>query len=131
MEGKMATILIVDDQAHLRELFHEEMQDEGYNAVSVGDPESARGHVQDSEPDLVLLDLYLNGREGWDLLRDIKKMAPKSPVLIITAYDNYRDDPRASLAAGYIVKNFKAFRTLKQRIAGILTEESSYDVNND
>jgi len=60
-----------------------------------------------------------------------KKMAPKLPVLIITAYDNYRDDPRASLADGYIVKNFKAFNTLKQRIAGILTDGSSYDVNND
>ena len=127
----MATILIVDDQPHLRELFHEEMQDEGYNAVSVDDPESARSHVKDLEPDLVLLDLYLNGFEGWDLLRDIKGMAPKLPVLIVTAYDNYRDDPRAAIADGYIVKNFKAFKILKQRIASILTEESSYEVNND
>jgi CheY-like chemotaxis protein len=79
----------------------------------------------------VLLDLYLNGFEGWDLLRDTKKLAPKLPVLIITAYDNYRDEPRASLADGYIVKDFKIFDTLKQRIAGILTEESSHDVNND
>ena len=127
----MTTILVVDDQPNVRELFKEEMQDEGYGVISVGDAEAARRLVKDFKPNLVLLDLYLNGFEGWELLRDIKKSDPDLPVLIVTAYDNYHDDPRTSEADGYIVKNLMAFETLKQRIADILTEESSYNGIND
>jgi two-component system response regulator (stage 0 sporulation protein F) len=131
MEGEMTTILVVDGQPNLRELFKEEMQNEGYGLISASDAEAARRLVKDSKPNLVLLDLYLNGFEGWKLLRDIKKSDPDLPVLIVTAYDNYNDDPQASEADGYIVKNFTAFETLKQRIADIFTGESSYNGIND
>jgi len=119
------TILIVDDQPHLRELFSEEMLDEGYSVVGADDAEAAKRVVKQSRPDLVLLDLYLNGFEGWDLLRDIKQSDPHLPVLIVTAYDNYHDDPRTAKADGYIVKDFNAFGRLKRTIAQLLRQECS------
>lgn len=116
----MANILIVDDQPHLQELFSEELVDEGHRAVSVSDAESVKGYLKDSKPDLILLDLYLNGFEGWDVLRDIKSKYPHLPVLIVTAYDSYVDDPRLSQADGYIIKSFVALDRLKQKIAEVL-----------
>ena len=116
----MANILIVDDQPHLRELFAEELMDEGYRIESVSDAVSVRGYLSDSKPDLILLDLYLNGFEGWDVLHDIKKEDPNLPVLIVTAYDTYADDARLSKADGYVIKNFAALDRLKQKIAEIL-----------
>ena len=116
----MANILIVDDQPHLQELFLQELTDEGYSVASVSDAESVRGYLTDSKPDLVLLDLYLNGFEGWDVLRDIKNKYPHLPVLIVTAYDSYVDDPRVSQADGYIIKSFVALDRLKQKIAEVL-----------
>jgi len=104
----------VDDQHHFREMFHEEIKDEGYSVMSVSNVASAKRYMKESKPHLVLLDLYLNGFEGWDLLCDIKKRVTTLPVLILTASDNYRDDPRASLSDGYIVKNVMALKTLKQ-----------------
>ena len=116
----MASILIVDDQSYIQELFSQELMDEGYKVLSTGDAESARVYVENSKPDLVLLDLCLNGLEGWDLLHDIKSKDPHLPVIIVTAYDTYVDDPRVSQAAGYVVKSVVHFDELKQRIADVL-----------
>ena len=119
-----STILIVDDQPHIRELFGEILEEQGYCVVSVGTATKAEEAFRQSNPDLVLLDLYLKGFQGWDLLRDIKKQDPQLPVLILTAYDNYRDDPRLAEADGYIVKNFAALETLKGIVASLLSQES-------
>ncbi len=119
-EAAIASILIVDDQSYIQELFSQELMDEGYKVLSTGDAKSAKVYVENSKPDLVLLDLYLNGFEGWDLLHDIKSKYPHLPVIIVTAYDTYVDDPRVSQAAGYVVKSFVHFDELKQRIADVL-----------
>lgn len=116
----MSSILIVDDQPHLQELLALELMDEGHRVVHLADAESTRGYLENSKPDLVLLDLYLNGFEGWDLLHDIKSIYPYLPVLIVTAYDNYKHDPRLSRADGYVVKSFVYLDELKQRIAHVL-----------
>ncbi|MFC1869549.1 response regulator [Thermodesulfobacteriota bacterium] len=68
----MPNILIIDDQPHLQELFSQDLADEGYGVVGIADAEAAKRYFRDSKPDLpdlVLLDLYLDGFEGWDLLR--------------------------------------------------------------
>ena len=116
----MASILIIDDQPYIQELFSQELMNEGYGVVSAGDAESAKVYVENSKPDLVLLDLYLNGLEGWDVLHDIKSKDPHLPVLIVTAYDTYADDPRLSQADGYMVKSFVHLDELKQKIANVL-----------
>ena len=116
----MARILIVDDQPYLQELFGQELLDEGYSVVSAGDIESAKKSLEDEKPDLVLLDLYLNGFEGWDLLDEIKHREPFLPVLIVTAYDSYVDDPRVSRADGYVLKSFSQLEGLKRKIADVL-----------
>ena len=92
----MQSILIVDDQPHLQEFLLEELMDEGHSVEAVTDAVSVRRYLGDSKPDLVLLDLHLNGFEGWDVLDDIKSTHPHLPVLIFTAYDNYAEDPRLS-----------------------------------
>lgn len=115
----MSNILIADGQPHLQELFSQELMEEGYCVVSIADAESAKEYLVDSKPDLVLLDLYLNGFDGWGVLRDIKSKEPHLPVLIVTAYDSYVADPRVSQADGYVVKSFVHFDQLKRKIADI------------
>ena len=115
----MAKILIVDDQACVRELLSEELISEGYGVSTVGDAESVRGYLRFSRPDLVLLDLYLDGCNGIGVLGNIKRQHPDLPVIIFTAYDSYVDDPRLSQADGYVIKSID-LDELKGKIADVL-----------
>ena len=119
----MTKILIVDDHQCVRELVSEELTFEGYRVIEAGDPESLRGHLIFSRPDLVLLDLYLDGAEGFELLHDIKKQNPDLPVIIFTAYDSFADDPRRSQADGYVIKSV-VFDELKGKIADVLCRKA-------
>ena len=116
----MRSILIIDDQPHMRQLLSEELWDIGCKVESVEDVKLVGQCFEDSSPDLVVLDLYLKGFDGWEVLGDIKRRHPRVPVLIVTAYDSYRNDPRASRADGYMVKSFTHLDELKQKIADLL-----------
>lgn len=120
----MANILIVDDQTCVREFLTEELINEGHQVHGVGDAESVREYLLLSQPDLVLLDLYLEGPEGFGLFRDIKGRYPYLPVIIVTAYDSFMDDPRVSDADGYVIKSIHSDK-LKQKIAQVLNQQRS------
>ena len=115
----MATILIVDDQACVRELLAEELSDQGYRVATTGDGESVRGYLTFLRPDLVVLDLYLDGCDGIKVLADVKSQYPDLPVIIFTAYDSYVNDPRLSQADGYVIKSV-SLDELKGKIADVL-----------
>jgi two-component system, response regulator, stage 0 sporulation protein F len=120
----MATILLVDDQPYMGEFLAEELAEIGHTIKYANDGDSLLLEIEESIPDLVLLDLYLNGFEGWDLLDQIKRRDPRIPVIILTAYDSFSEDPRLSRADGYIIKNF-ATQSLKEKIAETLNSEYS------
>lgn len=120
----MPKILIVDDQRCVRELIAEELTCEGYEVETAGDGESVRTLLRFSRPDLVLLDLYLDGHNGWEVLRDLKRQQPHLPVIILTAYDSFEEDPRLSQADGYVVKSTD-FGQLKQEIANALRQQQA------
>jgi two-component system response regulator (stage 0 sporulation protein F) len=126
----MPKILIVDDQACIQELIAENLLLEGYEVATAGDPGSAKRHIQSSRPDLVLLDLYLDGPEGFCLLQDIKRQYSHLPVIILTAYDSYREDARLSKADGYVVKSTD-FDELKKKIDEVLTSRQTYRLRVD
>jgi len=121
----MANILIVDDQPYVGEILLEELAHEGYQVSSVNDVELVLPHLRDSRTDLVLLDLYLKGFKGWEVLRGIKRENPDLPVLILTAYDSFVENPRLSQADGYVVKSFIEFDKLKQMIADVLGRKTA------
>jgi CheY-like chemotaxis protein len=92
---------------------------------------SVMGYLSNSKADVVLLDLYLNGFDGWGVLHDIKSRYPYLPVLIVTAYDSHVDDPRVSGADGYVIKSFIALDELKQEISPILGPKASSAMDNN
>ncbi len=122
----MVNILIVDDQRCVRELLAEELIPEGYRVHGEGDIASVSGHLRFSRPDLVLLDLCLDEADGFGLFHEIKRQAPDVPIIIFTAYDSYREDPRLSQADGYVIKSM-ALDELKVKIAGVLKERQAME----
>jgi DNA-binding response OmpR family regulator len=120
----MASILIIDDQSCVRRVISEELALEGHQVHGLDDVGLVREHLQSFQTDLVLLDLFLDGLEGFDVYREIKSRHPTLPVVILTAYDSFADDPRLCMADGYVVKSCD-FTELKTTISNILEQQSA------
>jgi two-component system nitrogen regulation response regulator NtrX len=111
----MATdILIVDDEADIRELVAGILEDEGHGTRTAGDSDRALQAVADRRPQLVFLDIWLQGSrlDGLALLDEIKADHPDLPVVMISGHGNV-ETAVAAIKRGaydYIEKPFKADR---------------------
>jgi DNA-binding response OmpR family regulator len=77
-------ILLVDDDARLREIVGMALEGEGYGVRTLESGEEALGVFEADDPDLLILDVMLPGRDGFELCRDIRKRSPV-PILMLTA----------------------------------------------
>ncbi|HKD09243.1 MAG TPA: sigma-54 dependent transcriptional regulator [Bryobacteraceae bacterium] len=81
-----ASILVVDDEEHLRRVVQVQLQQHGYSADTAINGEEALAALRRSPYDLVLADMKMPGMSGLELLRQIKKDFAHIPVIILTAY---------------------------------------------
>ncbi|MCF6197802.1 MAG: sigma-54 dependent transcriptional regulator [Hyphomicrobiaceae bacterium] len=86
----MYDILIVDDEADIRELVAGILEDEGYEARQAGNSDDALIAIEDRRPSLVILDIWLQGSrlDGLEVLDRIQQMHPDIPVVIISGHGN-------------------------------------------
>ena len=115
----MANILLVDDQPYMGEFLAEEMAEAGHSLKWVGSDDELLLELEETTPDLILLDLYMNGLEGWSLLSQIRRRKEHIPVVILTTHDFFSKDPRSALADGYVIKDFFT-NELKRKIDEVL-----------
>ncbi|MEW5767358.1 MAG: response regulator [bacterium] len=104
----MEKILIVDDNKDMRFLLSNILKEEGYQTISVGDGRQAIEKVEKSSPDLVLLDIKLPGRDGINILEEMKKIDKDLIIIMLTAYGDIKGSVRAMKlgAFDYITKPF-------------------------
>jgi two-component system nitrogen regulation response regulator NtrX len=110
----VADILIVDDEADIRELVSGILQDEGHDTRSAADSDGALSEISQRRPSLVFLDIWLQGSrlDGLALLDEIKRQYPEVPVVMISGHGNI-ETAVSSIKRGaydYIEKPFKADR---------------------
>lgn len=86
LTGKENYILIVDDNAGVRQLLFDIFCDTGYKVAMAASGVEAIAKVHTGIPALILLDAKMPGLNGIDALLEIKKFAPVVPVIMITAY---------------------------------------------
>lgn len=111
-----ADILIVDDEADIRELISGILQDEGFETRLAHNSDAALSELSQRRPSLVVLDIWLQGSklDGLDLLVEIKNRMPDVPVVIISGHGNIETAVSAIRrgAYDYIEKPFNADRLL-------------------
>jgi DNA-binding NtrC family response regulator len=78
------SVLIVDDEPSIRELFREFLQNEGYEVHVSGDGEEALGIFEELRPELVVTDLNLPGTSGISVISGIRKLNRKTPIIVMT-----------------------------------------------
>ncbi len=96
MTSKAASILVVDDEEGIRRSLRGILQDEGYRVLLAGEGESALRILEDEPPDLVLLDIWMPGRDGMVVLEEIKKGWPQLPVILISGHGSIELAVRAT-----------------------------------
>ncbi len=113
------TILIVDDEEHIRLLYKEEFEEEGYNVILACSGEDALAEVEKTTPDLITLDIKMPGIDGITLARKIKDMKSDVPIIFVSAYEDYKHDFGCWASDAYFVKSAN-LSELKSLISTIL-----------
>jgi DNA-binding NtrC family response regulator len=123
-------ILIIDDEASIRESLETLLTLEGYNVETASEGESGLDRIDRASYDLVLLDLALPGRNGLEVLQLIRERNPDLPVIMITAYgtvDNVVEAIRTG-AQNFVQKpwdNEKLLADIRSAIARYHAEEEN------
>jgi DNA-binding response OmpR family regulator len=120
----MTRILIAEDEPRLAAFLDKGLRAQGFTTKVVSDGATASAMAQDEEFDLLVLDLGLPGKQGADVLHDMRRAGQRMPVLILTARDDL-DSTVAGLEGGaddYVTKPFK-FEELLARIRARLREQ--------
>ncbi len=100
----MNKILIVDDEEPIRMLYDDELTEEGYQVFTLGDGTRLLEVLDQTRPDLIVLDVKLGKCSGLDLLQDIRNTVYDMPVILCTAYSDFKYDLRAIAADYYVIK---------------------------
>ena len=124
------SVLIVDDEAEIRESLETLLEREGYDAETAASGEEGLAKLGEHPFDLVLLDLALPDRNGIDLLPAIRALDPQISVIMITAYGTVEDAVRAmqSGATNFLQKpwdNEKLLADVRAAIARRRAEEEN------
>jgi two-component system, NtrC family, response regulator PilR len=93
MEGKKYGVLVVDDEKEVRDVFVNIFKHGGAFVRSAGNQAEAEELLDVFEPDFALSDLLMPGGNGIDVMNQVKKRYPKTPVVIITGYGRLEDYP--------------------------------------
>lgn len=119
-------ILVVDDDARLRELLRRYLSSNGFIVSVAGNAAEARARLQGIAFDLLVVDIMMPGETGLELTESLSASGGGAPILLLTARDD-PDDRIAGLEAGaddYLAKPFQP-RELVLRINSILRRKSA------
>lgn len=97
----MKTVLIVDDERNIRDSLGAVLRDEGFDVAFSESAEEAISEISKGETDAVLLDVWLPGMDGLAALREIKKISPSLPVIMITGHGTVETAVKATKLGAY------------------------------
>lgn len=128
-DGEMKTIMIVDDQPHVRQLVEIALRRDGWRVVAVESGEAAIALARVQPPDLIIMDIMMpGGMDGFQAIDALKghPVTAACPVLVLTAKSQESERQRSLElgAAGYLAKPFK-LATLIAQAEELLHGESS------
>ena len=125
-------IIVVEDDAHIRLGLCDALRAEGYEVSDCRDGSEAGPLIKNARPDLVILDVMLPGKSGFDLCRDIRARKDRVPILMLSA-KGQEIDKVVGLELGaddYVTKPF-SLRELLARVQALLRRAGSTGKANE
>jgi len=114
-------VLVVDDEVYIRDLVTSALRIAGMAPRAVGDGDAALRAAADDPPDLIVLDVGLPGRDGFDVCRELRARGDQVPVIFLTARDGREDVLQGFTKGGddYLTKPF-SLEELVARVRAVL-----------
>ena len=132
MDETKQKILVIEDDASIRELVAWNLSEEGYECICAGDGREGVEMTRREAPDLILLDIMLPVMDGFGVIRTLRMEGVETPVIMLTA-KNEETDKVLGLEFGaddYITKPF-GLRELKARIKAVLRRYRAEDAADE
>lgn len=101
----MKKILLVDDEENIRFVYEEELKEEGYAIISASNGLDGLKLFKSDKPDLVILDIQMPEMNGIEVLRRMKTIDSSVPVILSSAYPEFKQDLGAWASEEYVVKS--------------------------
>jgi DNA-binding response OmpR family regulator len=114
-------ILLVDDDEGLRDLYEEELDEDGYEVVTAKNGREALQRLEKEKPDLIVLDIVMPKMDGMEALGRIIGKDKTIPVILHTSHPGYQEEFMSWAADAYLVKSTD-LTELKEKIRELLGE---------
>ena len=101
----MKKILVVDDEENICLLYHDELTQAGYSVRIANDGAEALEMVAADPPDLITLDIKMKGMDGIEFLRKVREKHSQLPVVICSAYGEFKQDFAVWASDAYLTKS--------------------------
>lgn len=117
-------LLLIEDDTFFREFYASKLKEEGYEVDTAGDGEAGIEALGKSKPNLVLLDIIMPKKDGFEVLAHMQNSTSlkKIPVIVFSTLGQQSDVEKAKAlgAVDYINKSFFDFNNLKSKIASFI-----------
>ncbi|WP_199037626.1 response regulator transcription factor [Glycomyces salinus] len=127
-DGSPSRLLVVDDEESLADLLVEALSFQGYEVTSAGSGTAALTSVEESRPDLIILDVNMPGLDGFEVADRLRSAGDLTPIIFLTAR-TAPDDLREGFGSGgddYLMKPFR-LEELSLRVSAVLRRTIGQD----
>jgi excisionase family DNA binding protein len=111
------TVLVVDDDEHMREYMRASLELEGYSVLEAGNAEEGLAVLEgEQQPQLILLDVMMPGTDGWEMLQRIQERHGSTPVIMFSGQVDEQSAPHAEArgASAFVGKPFDPQQLIEQ-----------------
>jgi DNA-binding response OmpR family regulator len=120
----MEKVLCVDDDLSLLRLYQDELSEEGYKVILAKDGKEALAKFEKEKPQVVVMDIRMPVMDGIEALTAMMGKDRQVPVILNTAYPQYRDNFMTWGAEAYVIKS-SDLTELKQKIREVLNKRKN------
>jgi DNA-binding response OmpR family regulator len=118
----MKKIMIVDDEENIRFLYKEELEEDGFTVELAQNGREALEKLPLFKPDLITLDIKMPIMDGMEVLKRIRETERHIPIILCSAYGEYKQDITTWASDAYVVKcaDLTELKTTIRKLLGLL-----------